>query len=155
MAMRTASPWWASLVFGAGLLLILVGERLFGEFAGPHYGMTIFGLVLVLGITGLRGYTTASSTGARRKVERVLLWCQLGTLLALVLYAFTTKWGLDHFHFTDKGMTKFTTVLTVLWTVLVLVSLVPMLMIELSLGVAHAQVLDSLVAPALDVDRGA
>ncbi len=142
MAMRTASPWWASLVFGAGLLLILVGERLFGDFAGPHYGMTIFGLVLVLGITGLRAYTTASSTGARRKVERALLWCQLGALLALVVYAFTTKWGMDHFHFTDKGAAKFTTVLTVVWTILVMVSLIPMLMIELSLGIALRTAID-------------
>ena len=34
MAMRTASPWWASLIFGLGLLLILCGERLFGHLPG-------------------------------------------------------------------------------------------------------------------------
>ena len=29
MAMRTASPWWFSLVFASGLLLVFLGERPF------------------------------------------------------------------------------------------------------------------------------
>ena len=43
MAMRTASPWWASLVFGLGLLLILLGERLFGHLPGLRMALTSLG----------------------------------------------------------------------------------------------------------------
>lgn len=135
MAMRTASPWWASLVFGVGLMFILFGERLFGHLPGVRLVMTTLGVLACVGITGLRAWTTSATTGARRNVERTLLLCQAGVLLSLVLYAFTTKWGMGHFTMTAKGADKFTTVMTVVWALLMLASLVPMLMIELSLGI--------------------
>lgn len=135
MAMRTASPWWASLVFGVGLLFILAGERLFGHLPGVRLVMTTLGVLAVVGITVLRGVTFAKTKGARRNVERTLLLCQGGVLLSLVIYAFTTKWGMSHFTMTDKGADKFSTVLTVFYALLMLGSLVPMLMIELSLGI--------------------
>jgi len=136
MAMRTASPWWASHVFGLGLLLLFVGERLFGHSPGVRMVVSGLGLLLVLGVTGIRGWTTMATTGARRRVERTLLVCQLGVLVGLVLYAFTTKWGMSQLHLTEKGEAKADTVLTVLWSIVVLGSLVPMFMIEMSLGLA-------------------
>lgn len=135
MAMRTASPWWASLVFGVGLLFILIGERLFGHLPGVRLVMTTLGVIAVVGITALRAFTFAKTSGARRNVERTLLLCQAGVVLSLVLYAFTTKWGMSHFSMTEKGADKYTTVLTVLYALIMLASLVPMLMIELSLGI--------------------
>src|SRR5207302_1783419 len=81
------------LVFGLGLLLILVGERLFGHLGGVRMVLTGAGLAAVLGVTALRGWTTSASAGARRRVERALLVCQIGAILSLVLYAFTTKRG--------------------------------------------------------------
>ncbi|MEO8553714.1 MAG: Gldg family protein, partial [Kofleriaceae bacterium] len=140
--MRTASPWWASLLFGVGLLLMFVGERLFGHLPGTRMVMTGLGLLLVLGVTGLRAYTTVATTGSRRNVERTLLYCQLGVVLSLVLYAFTTKWGLGHFHFSEKGAERFETALTVLWGIVLVVSLIPMFMIEGSLGLALRTELD-------------
>jgi hypothetical protein len=104
--------------------------------------MTGLGLLLVLGITGLRAYTTVATTGSRRNVERTLLYCQLGVVLSLVLYAFTTKWGMGHFHFSDKGADRFETALTVLWGIVLVVSLIPMVMIEGSLGLALRTELD-------------
>jgi hypothetical protein len=135
MAMRTASPWWASLVFGVGLMFILLGERLFGHLPGVRLVMTTLGVLACVGITGLRAWTTTATKGARRNVERTLLLCQAGVLFALVLYAFTTKWGMGHFTMTEKGAAKFSTVVTVLWALVMLSSLVPMFMIELSLGI--------------------
>lgn len=135
MAMRTASPWWASLVFGVGLLFVLLGERLFGHLPGVRLVMTVIGVLAILGITGLRGWTYAATTGARRNVERTLLLCQVGVVLALLIYAFTTKWGMGHFTMTEKGAVKFTTILTVMWALIMLASLVPMFMIEVSLGI--------------------
>lgn len=135
MAMRTASPWWASLVFGVGLLFILLGERLFGHLPGVRLVMTTLGVLAVVGITVLRGITFAKTSGARRNVERTLLLCQGGVVLSLVLYVFTTKWGMSHFSMTDKGADKFSTMMTVAYALIMLASLVPMLMIELSLGI--------------------
>jgi hypothetical protein len=134
--MRTASPWWASLVFGAGLLFLFVGERLFGYSGSARWPIDVLSLIAIFGTTGLRAYTTFASTGARRKVERTLLACHLGVLVSLLLYLFTTKWGLSNFHFTEKGEAKFETVLTVLYAIGIVVSIIPMFMIETSLGIA-------------------
>src|SRR5439155_22521995 len=65
MAMRTATPWWASLVFGVGLLLFLLGERLFGHLSGVRFFLTGGGLLLILGIAADRAWALASSSGAR------------------------------------------------------------------------------------------
>ena len=66
MAMRTASPWWASLVFGGGLLFFLLGERFFGYASGARFVLTGLGVLLILGVTAVRAWTMQSSTGARR-----------------------------------------------------------------------------------------
>src|ERR1043165_4348455 len=142
MAMRTASPWWLSLCFGLGLLEILFGQRLFGHLPTIGGFQTVLGLIVVLGVTGLRGFTAFKTTGARRGVERTLLMCQLGVLLALFLYYLTTKSGMSHFSFTEKGAAKWDTVLTVIWAILMTASLVPMFTIEMSLGVALRAMFD-------------
>jgi hypothetical protein len=134
--MRTASPWWASLTFGVGLLFMFVGERLFGYNPSARMVLTGVGLIAVLGVTGLRAYTTMATTGARRNVERTLLLCQGGVLFGLLLYALTTKWGMGHFHFSEKGAAKFETAVTVVWAITIILSLIPMAMIEASLGTA-------------------
>ena len=135
MAMRTASPWWVSLAFGVGLFFILLGERLFGSFGGYRSALTAIGLIIAVGATGLRAWAVYGTTGARRGVERTLLACMLGALFALVLYTLTTKWGLGHFKFTEKGAAKFETAVTVLWSIVMLGSLVPLFMIEVTLGI--------------------
>jgi hypothetical protein len=136
MTMRTASPWWASLVFGLGLFFVVLGERLFGHLPSLRMAMTVIGVITLVAITGLRGFTAMRTTGARRAVERTLLMCQLGVLLSLVLYALTTKWGMGLFTMTEKGAAKYSTVLTVLWGIGMICSLIPMFMIEMSLGIA-------------------
>jgi hypothetical protein len=142
MTMRTASPWWASLIFGVGLFFVVLGERLFGHLPTLRMVMTVTGVIALVAITGLRGFTAMRTSGARRAVERTLLICQLGVLVSLVLYALTTKWGLGLFTMTDKGAAKFSTVLTVLWGLGMLCSLIPMFMIEMSLGTAKREGFD-------------
>jgi hypothetical protein len=136
MAMRTASPWWASLTFGVGLLFFALGERLFGHLPGARFVLTGLGLLLLLVVTGARAWTTMSSTGARRRVERTLLLCHLGTLLSLVLYVLTTDWGLAKLGLSDTGASHFRGAMTVLYFTVLVASIVPLLMVELSLGVA-------------------
>ncbi len=135
MAMRTASPWWASLVFGLGLFFVMLGERLFGHVPSVRMVLTGIGLVAMLGITALRAFTFMRTSGARRAVERTLMACQLGVLVSLVLYALTTKWGVDLLSMTEKGAAKWTTAVTVLWVIMLLSSIIPIFMIEMSLGI--------------------
>jgi hypothetical protein len=117
------------------LVLVFLGERLFGHSPGIRMPITAIGVVEMVAITGLRAYTMLRTTGARRAVERTLLLCQLGALLALFIYALTTKWGMGLFTMTEKGAAKYTTVLTVVYSILMLVSMIPMFMIETSLGI--------------------
>ncbi|HEY6178062.1 MAG TPA: Gldg family protein [Kofleriaceae bacterium] len=133
--MRTASPWWASLAFGIGLLFFFLGERFFGHLSGVRFVLTGLGVLAIVGITGARAWAMTTSTGARRRVERTLLWCHLGTLLALVLYVLTTGWGLARLGITDSA-SHFPAAVTVLYMAVLVASMVPVLMVELSLGVA-------------------
>src|SRR5262249_30452798 len=94
MAMRTASPWSSSLIFGLGLRCVLLRERSFGHLSGVLFVLTGLGVLAIVGIAGARAWAMMSSTGARRGVERTLVWCHAGTLLAIVLYVLTTEWGL-------------------------------------------------------------
>ena len=142
MAMRTASPWWTSLVFGLGLLFIMVGERLFGHLDGVRMFFTGLGLAGVLGSTALRAWTMSASKGARRKVEATLLLFQAGGVGSLILYALTTRWGVEHLGLSATGAAKFITVVTVLWSIKLLCSLVPLFMIEMSLGIARRTGID-------------
>jgi len=136
MAMRTASPWWASVVFGFGLLCIFIGERLFGHVSGARVFFTgLVGLVPVLAITALRVWTTLRTTGYRRNIERALVICHGGTLLALVLYALTTKSGIETLGI--KNVARWDGAMTVLYAILMVASLVPVLLIEISLGAAR------------------
>src|SRR5262249_13104417 len=91
---------------------------------------------LILGVTAVRAWTMSSSTGARRGVERTLLLCHLGTVLALVLYVLTTDWGLAKLNLTDTAATHFHGAVTVLYLAVLTASAVPLLIAELSLGTA-------------------
>lgn len=140
MAMRTASPWWVSLAFGGGLLFILLGERLLSL-----KGATVIGVGAVLVMTGARAWAFAGSTGTRKQVERTLLLAHLGTVLALFLYMLTTGWGPTSL---NTGNAK--GALTVIWVIVLVASLIPLLMIELSLGAAMRTGFD--VRPATELD---
>ncbi|HEU4729988.1 MAG TPA: Gldg family protein [Kofleriaceae bacterium] len=134
--MRTATPWWASLAFGIGLLLFLFGERFFGHLTGPRFFLTGLGVLLILGVTAVRGWAMMGTTGGRRGVERTLLISHLGTLLSLVLYTLTTDWAIAKLNLSDTGTAHFHGAVTVLFLAVLIASIVPLLMVELSLGTA-------------------
>jgi hypothetical protein len=134
--MRTASPWWLSVVFGGGLAFVMLGERLIGS--GSARGMlTMLGVVLVIATTGVRAWTTFGTQGSRRKIERTLLICQVGALVALLLYSLTTDWGLAKFDMATESKERFEKAMTAIFAIVLLASVVPVLMVELSLGMAR------------------
>jgi hypothetical protein len=137
MAVRSASPWWMSLVYLFGLILLFLGQRAFATVDGVSTIATLVGAVLVIGVTAWRVYATMTSKGGRRRVERTILWCHLGTGLALLLYAFTTnfvesKLGITGWSATGKY--RYETAMLVLWGIIMLVSLTVLLMIEVTQG---------------------
>ena len=98
MAMRTASPWWLSLTLGIGLFWIFIGERLLYTMPSIRVALTGLGIVLVFGVTAARAWTTSSTKGPRRQIERALLLCHVGTVASLLTYMLTTSWGPDSLH---------------------------------------------------------
>lgn len=136
MAVRTNSPWWLSLVYLGGLIFLFLGQRAFAASEVATIA-TLIGAVVVVGVTGFRVFVTLNAGGGRRRVERTILLCHLGVGLALVLYAATTKFVTDKLGgagWTEAGMAKYQTAMLVLWGIVMLVSLVVLLMIELSQG---------------------
>lgn len=136
MAMRTATPWWTSLALGIGLLFFLFGERFFGHLPGARFMMTGLGVLLILGVTAIRAWAMLGSSGARRRVERTLLVSHAGTVLALALYTISTDWGMAKLSLSDTGAAHFHGAITVLYLAVLAASVVPLLMMELSLGLA-------------------
>jgi hypothetical protein len=117
-------------------VFFLLGERFFGETAGPRFVMTCIGLLLIIGITASRVWTMTGSAGPRRRVERTLLLSHAVTLVALVVYVLSTTWFLGKLELTDAGTAHAHGALTAVFAVLLIGSLVPLVMAELSLGIA-------------------
>jgi ABC-type uncharacterized transport system len=152
MAMRTASPWWASLAFGIGLLFFLLGERFFGHLSGPRFVLTGLGLLTIAAVTAARAWTMMSSAGPRRGVERTLLISHGGTLLALALYVVSTDWGIEKFKLEEEAAAHLDGAMTVVFLAVLVASLVPLIMVELSLGLALRTAFD--VKPGQDAEAG-
>lgn len=140
---RTASPWWASLTFFLGLALLFIGQRgLVGELSDV---LPYVGAAAALGATLARVVTTVRSRGGRRRVERTLLACQLVACLGLVVYFCTTKTGLGLLgldSLTDKAAARYGTSMLILAALLWATSLIPLAMIEFTLGTARREGFD-------------
>jgi hypothetical protein len=129
MAMRTASPWWLTLVLAGGLLFFFLGERPFDHVDVVGNAMTGLGLVAVLAATGARVLGMLKATGQKRAVEKLLVLCHVGVVLAIILYAASTGWGRDLLGKApppETGLDKYGTSLRVLWGILLLISFVPL-----------------------------
>jgi gliding motility-associatede transport system auxiliary component len=121
-----------------GLGLILLGQRTLHhrELLGPI--LTILGVLMVFAAAMVRVGSILKSKGDARKAARLLLFCHLGVGLALVLYLFSTDKGLGWLGLADpttKGAVHAHTALTVAWVIVLVISLLPMVLVEASLGV--------------------
>lgn len=136
MAMKTRSPWWLTAIFATGLVALFGGERAFGHIEAARWILTGLGAILVGSSTALRAWAFARAEGRQRKVELVSLLCHAGVLVALGGYALTTDAGIARLGLEEEPAASFRTAATVLWVIVLAVSLLPLLMIELALGTA-------------------
>ena len=136
MAVKTSTPWWVSALLALGLLFVFAGERVLAHLDAVSSALTYLGLLLVAGSTAVRFWALRREKGKRRAVERVLLLCHGGVILALVVYYLLgTAGGQEMLGITDpRTADKAGTIGTIGWLLIMGVSLVPLLMVELSLG---------------------
>ena len=134
MAMKTTAPPWLSILYIVGLLFIFAGERAFGHLEGSASVITLIGVAMVLGATVWRGIAYLAASSERRRVELITLLCYKGGLLALILYFFTTETGMGILGVGEESAAKFTTAATVMWVLVMSISLIPLGFIEATQG---------------------
>lgn len=138
MAIRAFQvPFWVSIGYFVGLLSVFIGQRALGHVDGASSLFTWLGVLAMVLALGVRLWAMGKAKGQNRKVELYTILTYLGGLLALGLYALTTEWGLELVGLAEAeadSVEKFKVPVTVLWSIVMVVSLVPMLMIELSQG---------------------
>lgn len=134
MAMKNASALWLPVVFITGLLFLFLGERPFGHIDVVRMIFSGVGLLTVLGITGLRVRDFLNSSGERKAVARLLLYGHAGVLVALLLYLTTTTWGHGVLGVEEgENLDRFQVPMTILWSIIMAASVLPLLMIRVPL----------------------
>jgi ABC-type uncharacterized transport system len=121
-----------SLAFVSGLIAAYIGERIVGAGSGRGI-LTGLGLLLVLvALTG-RVVRMAHSSGDRQRIERYLLVFQFLGLFALVLYFVQSDlWLRVASKMLNESSPKLAVVLGALWPVLMVTSILPTLLVEIS-----------------------
>jgi len=131
------APWWVSAGYFAGLIGIFIGQRAFSHVDAVSGLFTWLGLAVMVAALGVRAFTSSKAKGESRRIEILTLLCYAGGLVAMGLYSLTTEWGLELVGMAEessKDIGKFTTPVTVLWSIVLVISFVPLLMMELSQG---------------------
>jgi hypothetical protein len=135
MAVKTSTPWWVSALLALGLLFLFAGERVLAHLDTASSVLTWFGLILVAGSTAIRFWAFRRAKDSRRNVERLLLLCHAGVIAALVIYyLFGTESGQEMVGIDPENAGKASTMALVGWLLVMGLSLIPLLMVELSLG---------------------
>jgi len=130
MEVRERSRVLPLAIYVAGLLLMLLGERVFSTITPARLTLSIAGLGLVLGYLVIRIKGATSETGDRRSIERVLAIFAAVSVLALVLAFTTTEAGerlLGIAKASSEAREKFEGLATIGWLVLLAASAVPIL----------------------------
>jgi hypothetical protein len=135
-----------SILFGAGLAFVWLGERVI-DAGKASTVMTVLGLALALGATGWRLFEVKQARLHRRPAEQ---WLALLSGLALVALFFYFLNSSLSFQLSGKSLEqsspKLSSVVSTLWPAMLLAGILPMLFGELSL---HSMVR----APILDLGR--
>ncbi len=134
MAMKRLAPWWLTWGLPLALIAVFLGERVIGD-GGMRTALSGAGALYLLVALGWRAYSWSGARGDRKRVEGILLLGYVGVAMAIGLY----------FLFAGDKPSKATTVVAVLWPILLTSSLLPTLAAQLALG-------HRLAAAAADAD---
>lgn len=144
---RPSSARWTGL-FGAGMALIFVGERLVGA-GKARTALTALGLAALVVAIVQRGLRARAADGEARRIEVLILALMGLGLLALKLYFVQSDVPVA-LHVFDKLLSvsspKLAVGLQVIWPALWLMSALPLVLVE----IAYASMI---YAPRLEVDR--
>lgn len=127
LALGRGWPTWALC---GGLLALFLGERVVGHLPRARLVLSGLGALAVLGAAGARAALFARSTGARRRVERLLLLGAVGCLVALAFYLAGSADGIRWLGLkfaTPAKLAKWQGVFHVLWPIVLTASLLPLI----------------------------
>jgi hypothetical protein len=135
---------WPSLIYGIGLLLVYIGERILAAGRASAV-LTVVGVAAVLGAAAWRGLGARKAPAGVRGTARMLLLLYGVGALALLLHFASGDLAARLFgHPLELRVPRLAAALAVLWPALMLAGTLPVLLIELALaGMAHAPVLDT------------
>lgn len=153
MAMRTATPWWLAWAHLGALLVLFVAQRFLDPWPSLRSAATVAAVVVVVAVVALRVVAVVRTKDNRRRVERTHLLAAAGTAVAILLYVLGTKWGMELAGQGDleaTGAHRWRTALHALSAAAAVASIVPILMIEATLGLARREMFD--LAAAKDDD---
>lgn len=130
MEVRERSRILPLAVYVAGLVLMLLGERVFATVTPARLTFSIAGFALVVGYLLIRAKGATREAGDRAAIDRVLAMFAGVTVLALALAFATTDAGERVLGIAKAGAPfrdKFETLATIGWLVMLLVSALPIL----------------------------
>ncbi len=128
MALKEVSLLAMSLLC-VGLITLFSGERAFAHTSATGF-LSWLGILMVAASIALRGWASMRSKGAERKIEMVLSACSAGVVISLLGYYLTTQSGMGLLGIeADATVTRWKMVMTVLWLIALLVSMLPMILI--------------------------
>jgi hypothetical protein len=143
--MKSGAIW--SAVWGVGMLVIFLGERIIGGSGGGRIGALVVGLALAIGAMIVRARRARGAGEDRRVAEKILFRLYGLGLLAILMYVVQSdlptlrgKLPLEH------DWPKLATALAALWPAVWLTAAWPVLLVEL----AYAQMTK---APRLETGR--
>ncbi|MEP7049761.1 MAG: Gldg family protein [Pseudomonadota bacterium] len=131
-----AAPGWIFPLYGTGMVLVFLGERVLSGLEKGAGAATALGLLCVLIATALRFSPRFKSGGERKSIETLLALLSVAGLVALGIYFATTDSGIEKLgigRLTSPRKEHLLGELRVLWIALCAVSLIPMLFAETAL----------------------
>jgi hypothetical protein len=137
------------LLLGMGLLILFIGERVFGEGAlrVPVSGL---GMLISLGAVGIRGWSWSVSTGGRREGHQLgLIWSTVA-VGSLFLYGLTLSPVTGALGLTDESLTHWNGVWRSVFPIVTLLGMLPTLRMDQILG-SHPTVMPAGAARAAQI----
>jgi hypothetical protein len=122
------------VLLSIGLLVLFLGERVFGE-GTWRIPVSTLGLLVVVGAVALRAWTWSTSTGGRREGHQIALRWSAVVLGSLFLYALTLSPVTAALGFDEAGAARWSTAWTALFPIFTLLGLLPTLRMDQILSV--------------------